>query len=131
MAVAVDGLNSNIVVAPRLWVMINLCKKYCFQLSHTIKNIHRRKLYQLGHLGKTFLQLLLLKVCETLLLGQNNKACSILWPGSVYFAFIEKRRPKTFSICRYLVWCALTLILKNSSLKCWLCFRLFLWRTQK
>ena len=40
------------------------------------------------------MQQLLLKVCEALLLRQNEKACSILWSGSVFLAFLEKRRPK-------------------------------------
>ena len=40
------------------------------------------------------MQQLLLKVCEALLLRQNEKACSILWSGAVFLAFLEKRRAK-------------------------------------
>ena len=40
------------------------------------------------------MQLLLLKVCETLLLRHNKKARSILRSVSVFFVFLEKRRPK-------------------------------------
>ena len=38
--------RSNMAVAPSLRVTIYLCKKYCLQLSHGIKKIHRSKLYQ-------------------------------------------------------------------------------------
>ena len=38
--------RSNMVVAPSLLVAIYLYKKYCLQLSHGIKQIHRSKLYQ-------------------------------------------------------------------------------------
>ena len=40
------------------------------------------------------MQLLLLKVRETLLLRLVRKACSILWSASVVFVFLEKGRPK-------------------------------------
>ena len=38
--------RSNMAVAQSLWVMLNLCKKYCSQLSQGMKNIHQSKLYQ-------------------------------------------------------------------------------------
>ena len=44
-------------------------------------------------LGKNFLQLLLLKVCETFLFRQSNNVYSILWSVSVFFPFLENRRP--------------------------------------
>ena len=53
-------------------------------------------LFVFSHFGKTFLQLLLLKVCETFLFRENKKACSSLWSVSVFFAFLEKRRPKKY-----------------------------------
>ena len=45
-------------------------------------------------LGKDFLAAATLRVCETLLLRKNKRACSILWSVSVVFAFLEKRRSK-------------------------------------
>ena len=47
---------------------------------------------------KTFLQLLLLKVCETFLFRQRKKACSIIWSTWVFFAFHEKRRPNKYCL---------------------------------
>ena len=65
-----------------------------------INNIHRSKLYHWhAHLQKTFLQLLLLKVCETFIFRQSKKLCSILWSIWVFFAFLEKRRSN-----RYCLW---------------------------
>ena len=61
-------------------------------------SIHWSKLYQwYTHLGKTFLQLLLLKVCETFLFGQSNKVYSMLWSVRVFFAFLERQN-------RYWLW---------------------------
>ena len=79
---------------PNFWVTISLYKKECLPESHGIKNIHRSKLYPwYTHLGKTFLQLPLFKVCETFLFRQSKKVSSILWSVWVFFAFLEKRRP--------------------------------------
>ena len=47
-------------------------------------------------LGKDFLQLLRLKVCETFLLRQNKKAYSILWSALVFLAFLEKSKKILF-----------------------------------
>ena len=92
--------HNNIAVQPNLWVIINLYKKNVFQLSHGIKNIHRTKLYQwYTDLGNTFLQLLLLKVCEAFLFRPSSNVYSILWSVQVFFAFLEKRRPN-----RYWLW---------------------------
>ena len=38
--------RSNMPDTPSLWITINLSRKFCFQLSHGIKNIHRSKLYE-------------------------------------------------------------------------------------
>ena len=67
-------------------------EKIMFQLLHGIKNINWSNFYQwYTYLGRTFLQPLLLKVCETFLFRQSKKACSILWSVWVFFAFLEKR----------------------------------------
>ena len=87
------------VVSPNLWLTINLykLKNTVFQLSHGIKSIHRCKLYQwYTHSGKTFLQLLLLKVCKTFLCKQSNKVYDILWSVSVFVAFLEKKKPNRY-----------------------------------
>ena len=49
-------------------------KNNVFQSSHGIRNIHRSKLHlQHTHCGKLFLQLLLLKVCESFQFGQSRE----------------------------------------------------------
>ena len=61
---------------------------------------------------KTFLQLLLLKICETFLFRQSKKACSIIWSTWVFFAFLEKRRPN-----KYCLW-KLSLVFHIKRLSC-------------
>ena len=54
-----------------------------FQLSHGTKSIHQSKLHlYYTHWRKTFLQLLLLKVCESFIFRQIKK-------GEVYFGLYE------------------------------------------
>ena len=66
--------RNNMAVAPNLWAMIMLCKKQCLPVITWNKSIHRSKLYQLyTHLEETFLQLLILMVCETFLLRESRK----------------------------------------------------------
>ena len=103
-------------VAPNFWVTVSLyIKKECLPVitqnkKHSLKQIAS----WYTHLGKIFLQLLLVKVCETFLLRQSKNASGILWFVWDFFAFLGKRNQidsvhenKTwFSICRYLVWCA-------------------------
>ena len=116
-------------------------KSNVFQLSHGIKNIRRSKLYHWQtHWRKDFLLLLLLEVCGWFLFGQSKKKRGIVWSVLVFFAFTEVRRLNEYCLwevnlvfymyikfnvikCRFIV--------KNSSLKCRLYFRLFLCRTSK
>ena len=68
-------------------------KSNVFQLSHRIKNIHRRKLYQQHtHWRKGFLQLVLVKVCGSFLFRQSKKTRGILWSIQAIFAFLEVRK---------------------------------------
>ena len=65
------------------------------------------------------MQLLLLKVCESFLLRQSTKTCSILWSKRIVFSFLGKREENLregnfIFICK----------------KCWLYFHLSLWRTK-
>ena len=89
---------------------------------------------------KAFLKRVLLEVCEPFLFRQREKACIILWSVRAFFAFLEKRKPNKYClgevnfvfICRYLAWCTkCKFTMKRNSLKCWLCFHLFLWWTQR
>ena len=85
-------------------------------------------------LGKNFLQLLLLKDCGCFF-GDRIKKLAVYFSLLVFFAFLEKRRPKkilfigsksNFSYVDFqsdVQKCKFTL--KNSSLKCWLCFPYF------
>ena len=111
------------------------------QLSHEIKNICQSKLYQRHtHLRKTFIQLLLLKICETFLFRQSKNVCSTLWFVLASFGFLEKRRPNRYCLWKkkisfphvhiYFDLLNCKLILKNRSKECWLCVDLFLWRTK-
>ena len=54
---------------------------------------------------------------------------SILW--SVFFTFLEERKLNKYCLWEENLVRKFKFILKSGSLKCWLCFRLFLWRTQK
>ena len=88
---------SNMVVVANLWVTIFL--KNVFQSSHGIKNIHQSKLYQwYTHLGRTFLQLPLLRVWETFHFRQSTKVCSIILSTWVFFAFLGKRRRNRYCL---------------------------------
>ena len=62
----------------------NHMKEETFMEASFINDIHTW--------DRLFLQLLLLKACETFLFRQCRKVCSILWSVSVFFAFLEKRR---------------------------------------
>ena len=42
-----------------------------------------------------FLELLLLKVCESFQFRQSEKTCNLLWSVLIFFAFLEKERPNT------------------------------------
>ena len=113
------------------------------QLSYGIKNIDRSKLYQQRtNWRKRFSQLLFLKVCELLLLGQSKKR--IVMYTLVCTSLLCISRGKKTKQIRFMkskfyflhvdIWFGVTkckFILKNSSLKCWLCSHLFLWQTQK
>ena len=116
-------------------------KSKVFQLSHGTKNIHRGKFYQWHILKKmvfgaaTFSRLWVVtfqtkwkNVCCTLIClsvhcistGKNTKQ---ILHVSVKFSFLY-----------VYIWFAVIkfkFIVKNNNLKCWLCFHLFLWRTQK
>ena len=82
-----------------LWVTINLYEK-CLLVITWHKNYSSKQVISMIYtFGKDFLQLLLLKVCETFLFKQSNKVYSILWSARVFFAFLEKRRPN-----RYWLW---------------------------
>ena len=97
--------------------------------SNCIDNVHT--------IGKSFSRLLLLKVCESFLLRHSTQSWSALWSAGV---FLEKTTKWTlfmrskFSFLHldiYLDVPKFELSLKNSSLKCWMCSGLVLWRTQK
>ena len=72
-----------------------------FQLSHGTKNIHRSKLHsQHTHWRKTFLQLLLFKVCcESFRFGQIKKLEMYFGLYESSFTFIEKIRPNKYCFC--------------------------------
>ena len=106
-----------------------------FQLWHGIKSTS-------NILTEGFLWLIVLKVCGSFF-RQIRKTCSILWFTWVFFEFLEARRLDKwkfikwnfdkFSSASAYFWFDLTdckLILENSNLQSWWCFRLFLWRTQ-
>ena len=74
---------------------------------------------------------------------QIRKTCSILWFTWVFFEFLEARRLDKYKFIKWNLdkfssasadfWFDMTdckLILENSNLQSWWCFRLFLWRTQ-
>ena len=87
--------------------------------SNGIKNIHRSKLYQChtprnkrAFAAATFKGLWV-----------ANKTCGVLWFVRGKFSFLNVNIWFDVITCKFIV--------RNSTLKCWLCFRLFLWRTQK
>ena len=82
-----------------LWVTINLYKKCRLVITWHKKHSSKQVISMIYTFGKDFLQLLLLKVCETFPFRQSNKVYSILWSARVVFAFPEKRRPN-----RYWLW---------------------------
>ena len=122
-------------------VMINFYNKIVSQLSHRAKYIHQGKLYQYHtHWRKWFLQVALLEVCGSFLFGRSKRT----WPTVVCLClFCISRGQKTKQMLpvrgnfRFLfvdIWCDGTkciFIVKSSYWRCWLCFRLFLWLTQK
>ena len=78
-----------------LWTTINLYKKQfvpviTWNKKHSLKQVGINDIHTWERL---FLQLLLLKFCETFLFRQSNKVYNILWPVRVFFPFLEKRRP--------------------------------------
>ena len=96
-------------------VTTNFHNNYVFQLSHGIKYIHRSNLHpQHTHWRKYFVQLILLKVCESCRFEQSKKTWSVLYSVWVFFAFIEKNLPNKYCLwevvrfptCWYLVSCA-------------------------
>ena len=91
---------NNMTVAANSWVMISMLKKYFFQLSHGIWNVHWTKLHQwYTHLGKNFCQLLLLKVCETFeMFSDRVKKLRLYFGLYFFFAFLEKRRPNRYCL---------------------------------
>ena len=61
----------------------------------------------------------------------KSKTCGILW--SVWFCSTKYMRPVSDNFLYVDIWFNVAMcifIVKNSSLLCWLCFRLFLWRTK-
>ena len=79
-------------VTPNLWVTISLYKIEC--LPFITRNKKHSSKQVVFILGKTFLQLLLLKVYETFLFRESKKVGSILWFVRVFLPFLEKRGPK-------------------------------------
>ena len=92
------------------------------------------------HWRKGFLLLVLLKVCGLLLFRKSKKTFGILWSVWVFFAFLGVKGLNKFCLweANLLVYIDFwfdvrncKFIVKNSIIKCWLYFRIFLWRTQK
>ena len=82
-------------VAPNLWITINLYN-ICLPVIKWNKNILWNKLHQsYTHLGKIFLELLLLKVCEMFFFRHSKKVYSIvcLYEPTLHFS----RRPNRYS----------------------------------
>ena len=79
-----------------LTVTINFFKNNVFQLSHGIKNIEASCIYT--QWSKFFLQLLLLKVCESFRLGQLKKPEVHFGLYESTFTLIEKRRPNKYCL---------------------------------
>ena len=76
---------------------ITFTKNNDFKLSNGTKHVHQSKLYlEHAHWRKGFLQLLLLKVCESFLLRQSKKTCSVLWSVWASFAFLQRRRSNKY-----------------------------------
>ena len=71
---------------------------------------------------------------------QIKNTCGILWSVRVFFTFLEVRRFNKYCLWEAnlvfymqlfsLMWQNVDLLWKNSSLKCWFYFRLFLWQTK-
>ena len=82
-----------------------------------------------------------LKLCGSFLFRQSKNTNSILWSVWVFLAFLEVRRLNKYCLWEAnlvfniwvfgLMWQSVNLLWKTADLICWLCFRLFLWRTQK
>ena len=90
--------RNNMAVGKTLRVTTNFYKNSVFQLSHCRKNIHRIKLYQNHtHWRNRFLQLQLLKVCESFLFGESKKMI-ILWSVRVFFTFLEKKKASKYAL---------------------------------
>ena len=76
-------------------------KNNVFQLSHGTKNIHQSKLHLQHTLWrKSFLQLLLLKVCESFRFGNIKKLEVHFCLHESYFTFTEKRRLNKYCLCK-------------------------------
>ena len=82
-------------------VTLDFCKKQCLPLitcnkKHLLKkvNIHTEQTF--------FVQLLLLKVCESFLLRQSKKTCSILWSAQIFFSFLGKREENLIQVNLFL-----------------------------
>ena len=68
--------DNNMAVEKNLKVKTYLQKKLCLPVTAWNKNIHRSKLHlQYTHWRKSFLLLLLLKVCESFQFGQSKESC--------------------------------------------------------
>ena len=95
-----------------LRITIYFLKKQCL-LVITLNKKHALKqaLSMTYTLGKTFLQLLLLNICESFFFTESKKIVSMLWSMWAFFTFQERRRTSTlykkqiyYSTCTCLVW---------------------------
>ena len=70
----------HIVVSCSFFLGRIVTKNNDIQLPNGTKNIHPRILiYNMHTGGKVFLQLLLLKLCESFVLRQRKETCGLLW----------------------------------------------------
>ena len=70
-----------------------------FQLSYRTKNICRSNCIYNIHTGELFLQLLLLKVCESFRFRQIKKLEVYYGLQEFYFTFTEKKRLNKYCLC--------------------------------